>query len=203
MDEKIYTLVKEGKPIGPFSLIELKAVGLKPDDFIRKPKMDDFKEAHEFQEIREFLGFGKQYAAPQYFAGFDLRLLADAIDWLIIFGMAILLELIFVLVLGFGQQETIMMFTSGVVLLPFLKFIYHLYMEFQRQATIGKALLNIKVTNLQGLPPSFQEVLVRNLSKVISTALFFFGYFYLFLNKQQQCLHDKMANTLVIKDRLI
>ncbi|MBD3748173.1 MAG: RDD family protein [Sphingobacteriales bacterium] len=203
MEEKIYTIVKEGKPVGPFSLAELKTLGVKKDDFIRKPGMDDYKEAHEFPEIRELLGFSKQYTPPQYFAGFDLRLLADAIDWFIIFGMAILLELIFVLILGFGQKETILMFTSGVILLPLLKFIYHLYMESQRQATIGKALLNIKVTNLQGLPPSFQEVLVRNLSKTISTALFFFGYFYLFLNKQQQCLHDKMANTLVIKDRLI
>lgn len=203
MEEKIYTTVKEGKPAGPFTLAELKASGVKPNDFIRKPGMDDYKEAHEFEEIRELLGFGKQYTPPQYFAGFDLRLLADAIDWLIIFGMAILLELIFVLLLGFGQQETIIMFTSGVVLMPLLKFFYHLYMEYQRQATIGKALLNIKVTNLQGLPPSFQEVLVRNLSKIISTGMLFLGYFYLFLNKKQQTLHDHIAETLVIKDRLI
>lgn len=203
MEEKIYTIVKAGKPVGPFTLAELKSVGIKPDDFIRKPGMDDYREAHEFQEIRELLGFGKQYTPPQYFAGFDLRLLADAIDWFIIFGMCILFELIFVLALGFNQMQTIAMFTSGIILLPFLKFFYHLYMEYQRQATIGKALLNIKVTSLQGLRPSFQEVLVRNLCKVVSTLTLFFGYFYLFLNKKQQTLHDKMANTLVVKERLI
>ncbi|RYE37816.1 MAG: RDD family protein, partial [Sphingobacteriales bacterium] len=31
----------------------------------------------------------------------------------------------------------------------------------------------------------------------------FFGYFYSFLNKKNQCWHDISANTLVIKDRLI
>jgi uncharacterized RDD family membrane protein YckC len=63
--------------------------------------------------------------------------------------------------------------------------------------------MNIRVTNLNGLKPKFSEILIRNLAKIISTATFFFGYFYLFLNKKQQTLHDLMANTLVIKDRLV
>jgi len=203
MTEAIYTLVIEGKPAGPFTLEELKDQNIKPESFLRKPEMDDYKEAHEFPEVRELLHFHKQFTAPQYFAGFDLRMLADVIDWFIIFGMCIVFELAIVLTLGFNQMQTIAMFTAGIVLLPFLKFFYHLYMEYQRQATIGKALLNIKVTNMQGIKPSFQEVLMRNLCKAISTITLFFGYFYLFLNKKQQALHDKMANTLVVKERLM
>ncbi len=202
MIEKIYTLVINGKPAGPFTLEELKENRVQPDSFVRKPGMDDYKEAHELPELRRFFGFTKQYTSPQYFAGFDLRLLASAIDWFILFGIVAIIELLLVLSLD-DRSKTIMVIGAGLLLLPILNFVYHIYMEFKLQATIGKRLMNIKVTNMQGLAPSFTEVFFRNLAKIISTGLFFFGYLYCFLNKKQQCLHDLMANTLVIKERLV
>ncbi|MBC7653497.1 MAG: RDD family protein, partial [Oligoflexus sp.] len=201
MDGKIYTLVINGKPQGPFTLEELKEKGVKPDSFVRKPGMDDYKEAHEFSELRELLGFSKQYTSPQYFAGFDLRLLATAIDWFIIFGIIAFLELMIALIYN-DRATTLITIISGFILLPILKFFYHIYMENAQQATFGKKMMGIKVTDMRGLKPSLTEIVVRNISKSISTITFFFGYFYLFLNKKQQTLHDKMANTLVIKDRL-
>ena len=71
------------------------------------------------------------------------------------------------------------------------------------QATIGKKLLNIKVTDLEGGRVSFGMSLVRNFSKILSVIPVFFGYLYSFLNKKNQCWHDIAASTLVIKDRLI
>lgn len=202
MNQAKYTLVINGKPAGPFTLKELKTYHVKPDSFLRTPGLDDYKEAHEFPELREFFGFIKQYTNPQYFAGFDLRMLASVIDWFILFAGVVTIQL--VLVLFFNERSiTLVIIGAGLLLLPILKFIYHIYMEYFKQATIGKRLMNIKVTNLQGLPPSFAEVLIRNSAKIISTALFFFGYLYSFLNKKQQCLHDVMANTLVIKERLV
>lgn len=202
MDEKIYTLVVDGKPIGPFTLHELKENRVKPDSFVRKPGMDDYKEAHEFPELRTLLGFTRQFSDPQYFAGFDLRLFASVIDWFIIFGILAFFELLLSLMLD-DRTKTLVIIGSGLVLLPILKFFYHIYMEFHQQATVGKKLINIKVTNMQGLAPSLSEVFIRNSSKIISTGLLFFGYLYSFLNKKQQCLHDVIANTLVIKDRLV
>jgi len=202
MSDKIYTLVVNGKPQGPFTLEELKENRVRPDSFVRKPSMDDYKEAHEFAELREFLGFSKQYTAPQYFAGFDLRLLATAIDWFIIFGVVAFLELMIALFYN-DRTTTLITIISGFVLLPILKFFYSIYMENVQQATLGKKMMGIKVTDMRGLKPSLTEVFIRNISKSISTITFFFGYFYLFLNKKQQTLHDKMANTLVIKDRLV
>ncbi|MBK0382148.1 RDD family protein [Pedobacter sp. SD-b] len=201
-DQKIYTLVINGKPQGPFSLAELKENQISPNSFVRKPGMDDYKEAHEFPELRALLGFAEQHTAPQYFAGFDLRMLANAIDWFIIFGMLAFLELMIALYFN-NRATSLITIIGGFILLPILKFFYHIYMEHDQQATFGKKMMNIKVTDLKGLKPTFSEVFVRNIAKSISTILFFFGYFYLFLNKQQQTLHDKMADTLVIKDRLI
>ncbi|MEO5910652.1 MAG: RDD family protein [Pelobium sp.] len=202
MEEKIYTLVVNGKPIGPFTLNELKENRVKPDSFVRKSGMDDYKEAHEFPELRTLFGFSRQFADPQYFAGFDLRLFASVIDWFIIFGILAFFELLLALMLN-DRTKSLVIIGSGIVLLPILKFFYHIYMEFHQQATVGKKLINIKVTNMQGLAPSLSEVFIRNISKIISTGLLFFGYLYSFLNKKQQCLHDVMGNTLVIKDRLV
>ena len=164
--------------------------------------MDDYKEAHEFDELRQILGFKKQYTAPQYFAGFDLRMLALCIDWFIILAVTSILELIFALLFD-DKMTTIIILGSGLLLMPILKFVYQITLENKQQATIGKKLMNIRVTNMNGLKPEFSEILIRNLAKILSTATFFFGYFYLFLNKKQQTLHDLMANTIVIKDRLI
>ncbi|HEY0244960.1 MAG TPA: DUF4339 domain-containing protein, partial [Mucilaginibacter sp.] len=52
-----YTLVINGKPEGPFSLAQLKEYKIKPGDFVKTAAMDDYKEAHEIAELREFLGF--------------------------------------------------------------------------------------------------------------------------------------------------
>lgn len=202
MDSRIYTLVIAGKPQGPFTIEELQKNQIKPDSFVRKPGMDDYKEAHEFDELRQILGFKKQYTAPQYFAGFDLRMLALCIDWFIILAVTSILELIFALLFD-DKMTTIIILGSGLLLMPILKFVYQITLENKQQATIGKKLMNIRVTNMNGLKPEFSEILIRNLAKILSTATFFFGYFYLFLNKKQQTLHDLMANTIVIKDRLI
>jgi uncharacterized RDD family membrane protein YckC len=202
MNEKIYTLVINGKPHGPFTIDELQKNQIKPDSFVRKPGMDDYKEAHEFDELRQILGFKKRYAAPQYFAGFDLRMLAVCIDWFIIIGVTSILELIFALLFD-DKMTTIIILGSGLLVMPILKFIYQVVLENKQQATIGKKLMNIRVTNMNGLKPKFSEILIRNLAKILSTATFFFGYFYLFLNKKQQTLHDLMADTMVIKDRLV
>lgn len=202
MPERIYTLVIKGKPEGPFSLEELKELEVNSDSFIRKPGMDDYKEAHEFIELREIFGFGKHYTAPQYFAGFDIRLLASVIDWFIIISVVLFLELIIVSI-AVQQTRISPLLIFNVFIFPLVKLVYHLVLESWMQATLGKRLLNIKVTDLNGLKPQFNQILTRNLAKSLSTLIVFIGYLYSFLNKKHQCLHDVFAKTLVIKDRLI
>lgn len=198
-----YTVVINGKPQGPYSLAELGGLNIKPNTFIRKPGMDDYKEAHAIAELRELLGFSYQKTAPQYFAAFDLRLLASVVDHFLIFViycLAILISFIFIE----GKDQRIMAFVTPLPLIFIVKLIYGSFAESSKtQATIGKRLANIKVTDLEGTRVSFGRSIIRNVSKILSVIPFFFGYFYSFLNKKNQCWHDVAANTLVIKDRLI
>jgi len=198
-----YTVVINGKPQGPYSLADLKDLNITPNTFIRKPGMDDYKEAHAIEELRELLGFKFQKTAPQYFAAFDQRLLATVIDHFIIFGVytvVILLSFVFVE----GKDQRIMAFLIPFPSIFVVKLLYGSYVESSiAQATIGKKLLNIKVTDLEGSQVSFGRSLIRNFSKILSVIPFFFGYLYSFLNKKNQCWHDIAADSLVIKDRLI
>lgn len=201
--DKEYTVVINGKPQGPYSLADLKDLSISANTFIRKPGMDDYKEAHAIPELRELLGFKYQKTAPQYFAAFDQRLLASVIDHFIIFGfytIIILTSYIFIQ----GKDERIKAFLVPFPVIFIVKLVYGIFAESSAaQATIGKRMLNIKVTDLEGSRISFGRSLSRNLSKTMSVIPVFFGYLYSFLNKKNQCWHDITADTLVVKDRLI
>ncbi len=198
-----YTVVVNGKPEGPYDLDTLKKMHILPGTFVRKPGMDDYKEAHEFPELRALFGFSYEHTIPQYFASFDQRLLASVIDYFVL-----LLFYIFMILISFvfieDKNQRIMTGLMFLPLLPVFKFIYGVFAESSAgQGTIGKRLLNIKVTDMKGRRLSFGVSLIRNIAKILSVIPLFFGYLYSFLNKKQQCWHDIAANTLVIKDRLI
>ena len=198
-----YTVVINGKPEGPFKLTALKELKIRTATFIRKPGMDDYKEAHEFPELRELLGFKYQQTAPQYFASFDQRLLASVIDYFFLTTGYVLLVLV---AFVFVEEKTqrIVVSLGGIPLIPLAKFVYSSIAEASsKQATWGKSLMNIKVTDMMGNPIKTDVSFGRNAAKALSVAPVFFGYLYSFLNKKQQCIHDLIANTLVIKDRLI
>lgn len=198
-----YTVVINGKPEGPYALQELQRLNIKPGTFIRKPGMDDYKEAHEFEELRELLGFSFQQTAPQYFASFDQRLMASVIDYFLLLICYVAIVLIAYL---FVDQK---MFRIGtalflLILVPVAKIIYASIAEASiKQATIGKRMMDIKVTDLNGSRLTLGNSIGRNLGKLISNATLGIGYLFCFLNKKQQCLHDLMAETLVTKQRLI
>ena len=202
-EEIIYTVVVNGKPEGPYDFEHLKTMNIVAGTFIRKPGMDDYKEAHEFSELRALFGFSYEKTAPQYFASFDQRLLASVIDYFILFLIYTILLLIgFAFVKEQGQRIATALVFLPVI--PVLKFIYGVFAEAsEKQGTIGKRFLAIKVTDMKGNRLGVKTSFLRNLAKVLSVAPVFTGYLYSFLNKKQQCLHDVAAGTLVIKDRLI
>lgn len=197
-----YFLVIDGKPEGPFSVDQLKSMAIKSGDFLKTPSMDDYKEAHEIAELRELFNFAKRSVVPQYFAGFDQRLMASALDWFFIGGVFIILAFFAVI---FVEDKTgrIVIGLSILALTPLTKIIYHMVMECSaKQATYGKQLIKIKVCDLEGKRISVGRSIARNLFKIFSL-ITVIGYLLSFFNKKQQCLHDMMAETLVMKDRLI
>lgn len=196
-----YILVIKGKPEGPFNMEQLKELGIRFNDFVKTPGMPDYKEAHEIAELRRIFHFDKQSVIPQYFAGFDQRWMASALDWFFIGGGYILVATIAVLMTSDKEIRLGIAF-SILGLIPLTKIIYHMVMECSpKQATYGKQILKIKVCDLNGERINAGRSIARNLYKIFSL-ITIIGYLLSFFNKKQQCLHDMMAETLVMKDRL-
>lgn len=200
--QKEYLVVVNGKPTGPYTLSEVKDLNIKPNTFVRKPGMDDFKEAHAMEELRELFGFKFEKSTPQYFASFDQRLVATIIDHFIIFAIYVVLVLISFAFIHADQRIVVALLPLPAIFI--VKIIYGVFAEASiKQATIGKSLMAIKVGDKYGDRISVGRSFYRNFAKIFSVIPLFFGYFYCFLNKKNQCWHDIAAETLVVKDRLI
>lgn len=200
---KSYIVVINGKPSGPYVLEDLKTLNIKAGTFVKTEGMDDYKEAHEIPELCDCLGLKHQNTLPQYFAGLDLRLLAVIIDYFLVFALYCILALIIIMFID-EKELKIQISLVGLTLIPILKFIYSIVMEASpRQGTWGKILLGLRLCDQKGSPISFSRALIRNLSKILSSGTLGLGYLMGFFDKKQQCLHDKIAGTLVVKDRLV
>jgi len=197
-----YFLVIKGKPEGPFSIEQLKDMSVKPFDFLKTADMVDYKEAHEIAELRELFHFSERSVIPQYYAGFDQRWMASALDWFFVAGGFIVLAFLAVFIVE-DKSARLVIALSILALVPIIKIIYHIVMECSlKQATYGKQILKIKVCDLEGRRISAGRSISRNLFKIFSL-ITIIGYLLSFFNKKQQCLHDMMAETLVMKDRLL
>jgi len=79
--------------------------------------------------------------------------------------------------------------------------LYFTAMESSRwQATLGKQIVGLKVTDLAGNRVSFWRAGTRNLGRLTSS-IFAIGYCLMFMTKRKQTLHDLMAGCLVLKPR--
>ncbi len=70
----------------------------------------------------------------------------------------------------------------------------------EKQATIGKKMLGIKVTDLEGNRISFGRATGRHFAKIVSGLICLIGYIMAGFTEKKQALHDMMAGTLVVRD---
>ncbi len=65
-------------------------------------------------------------------------------------------------------------------------------------ATIGKRAVGAMVVSEGGLPLTFRQALLRNISKILSVLPLFIGCLWAAFSKKHQTWHDKIANTYVV-----
>ena len=78
--------------------------------------------------------------------------------------------------------------------------IYEASMESStKQATVGKMVLGLKVTDLDGRRISFARATGRHFAKFISWMTLLIGYIMAGFTERKQALHDMIAGTLVVR----
>jgi uncharacterized RDD family membrane protein YckC len=84
------------------------------------------------------------------------------------------------------------------ILLIFGSWLYEAFMESSSyQATLGKMIFGMKVTDLNGNRISFERATGRHFAKWLSAITLFIGYIMVGLTERKQGLHDLVAGTLV------
>ncbi|RCX15460.1 putative RDD family membrane protein YckC [Anaerobacterium chartisolvens] len=91
--------------------------------------------------------------------------------------------------------------TAGGLLTTLAGWLYFSVMESsEKQATLGKMALGIRVVDVDGNRVSFARATGRYFSKIISAMILLIGYIMAAFTAKKQALHDMIAGTLVVKD---
>jgi len=146
-------------------------------------------------------GYPIAQAGARY-GGFWIRVVAAIID-------AILVRVVFVpigAILGFGGIAMGGLIHPGFHLFhgPFVflilcgSWLYEAFMESSSyQATVGKMIFGMKVTDLYGNRISFARATGRHFAKILSGMILCIGFIMVGFTERKQGLHDMIAGTLV------
>ncbi|MDH3708556.1 MAG: RDD family protein [Cyclobacteriaceae bacterium] len=154
-------------------------------------------------------------STPVEYAGFLMRLLAYFIDAIILSFALGIFWVILMAVLGVGTDAFAdfddpenfaaemmagsLIFAASIGSVVVVWLYYALMESGKNQATLGKMVLNLKVTDMNGGPISFGRATGRYFGKIISGAILYIGYIMIAFTDKQQGLHDMIANCLVVK----
>jgi uncharacterized RDD family membrane protein YckC len=79
-----------------------------------------------------------------------------------------------------------------------LFFVYWTVLEYKTGQTIGKKILNLKTTNMQGGKPRLKDVMISCLGKAFFLPLdVLFGW--LITNEKRQRVFNRLGNTIIVK----
>ncbi len=150
--------------------------------------------------------------AAQPFAGFWIRVLATLIDGVAMSIVLIPLYLIFAapLIMQIVRQAgnpnpeiSPAVLAPLLTLMPIiwvLNWLYEALLTSSRwQGTLGKKLLNLRVTDLAGDPVSFGRATARYFGKILSGMAMNIGFIMVAFTERKQGLHDLLASTQVLR----
>ena len=152
------------------------------------------------------------------YGGFWARFVASVVDglilvipfWLVVIGLIFMFG-------GFGMMlhrnpvdpraaaaflaPMFMLFFLGMLAFVVLEWLYFAIMESsERQATFGKSVMSLRVTDYEGQRISFGHATGRFFAKIVSGLVpFAIGYIMAGFTEKKQALHDLIAGTLVLR----
>ena len=127
------------------------------------------------------------------YAGFWIRVAAYLVDGVLLWIVNV--------AISFLYRGTYSVYDSEIILDVIsiaLGILYFTLMESsERQATLGKMILNLKVGDQYGNRLSFANALGRYFAKIVSAIILGVGFMMVGWDDRKQGLHDKIADTYV------
>ena len=156
-------------------------------------------------------------AAPRVdYGGFWLRFLAYLIDGAVIVVGIFVVAIPLVFLTGLGtlvsqvhpeedfNDAGFWLIMAVIFLLATVglavTWLYHALMESSEwQATVGKKVLDLVVTDMAGRRVSFWRATGRHFAKIVSNVIYPFGHIMAGFTDQKQALHDMIAGCLILR----
>jgi uncharacterized RDD family membrane protein YckC len=139
------------------------------------------------------------------YAGFWLRLVAALLDLLALYmpvGFALLIVMVVSKLVnaGKGYDPAVMFLMASPMALVVGTWLYFAAMESSPwQATLGKKMLGLYVTDLHGRRLTLGRATGRTLAKYLSVMTVGIGYLLCGFTERKQALHDVVAKCLVLR----
>jgi uncharacterized RDD family membrane protein YckC len=133
------------------------------------------------------------------YGGFWVRLIALMLDWAVVFVILIAALASMATVAASAGMEQLMDLAAWLVATS-LPFLYWPVLESSPwQATVGKRVMGLQVTDFDGQRLSFMRALLRAFAKILSSIPLGVGYLLAAFTARKQALHDIIARTLVVR----
>lgn len=134
------------------------------------------------------------YESPLEYAGFWRRVAAslfdNAVTTFVGLGLGIMLVIF---------NIPIPQIISNVVPILIFWLYFSLMESSDKQATVGKRILGIQVTGIDGNKISFLRATGRTFAKILSVLTLGIGFLMIAFTKKKQGLHDMVSETIVVK----
>ncbi|WP_139492188.1 RDD family protein [Brevibacillus dissolubilis] len=143
------------------------------------------------------------YSYPQatvQYAGFWRRVGAYVVDGIILFIVGFIVGLLVGIVAAVGGLPPEFAAMLSNLISAVVSAVYFAAFEAsEKQGTLGKQALGIKVTDLNGNQISTGQAVGRYFSKILSGLILMIGYLMVGFTEKKQGLHDKICSTVVVK----
>lgn len=134
--------------------------------------------------------------AKENYAGFWIRLGAYLLDGIIVGVPALII--IFALTVFYGFWGAV----AGYGIAILISWLYHASFESsEKQATLGKQAINVKVVDYRGKRITFARASGRYFAKILSALILLIGFIMVGFTEKKQGLHDYIASTYVVENK--
>lgn len=132
------------------------------------------------------------------YAGYGQRLIAALLDGLIVGVTNFMIGIVIGVVTGGDQNGTVS--TLSYLIGLGVSVGYFVFYQAEQGQTVGKRVMGIRVVGVNGKTPTPMTFFLREIiGKTISAFILFIGYLMPLWDGRKQALHDKIANTFVVK----